>query len=490
MKHSYLITGALAVCLALQTGTSRAQTAASSPYVTVAGTVSPDRYACSLGLRADGTLWSWGVNQAGQLGYNTSGGLGAYPTPQQIITPATATPGTVWTHFTIATNAVFALRSDGSLWAWGDIFGHGPTGAYGSLPRLISPPSTAAPGTVWTQLSAGSRHMLALRSDHSLWTWGGPTYTANGINQYSNVPVPVPTPASAAPGTYWTHISAGDEYSMALRSDGTLWGWGNNYYGVLGVYQNQGAFKDLPPTQVPDPPTAAAGTTWTYVKAGNFLTAALRSDGSLWTWGGTNVYEPLKQIPIPSTAPASARWMAITVGDDCYGALLSDSTLWTWGGNSHGQLGIGVTTFQTNPIQEYRRSHWSTVAMGNQFSLAIDSKGDIYGTGFNGLGALGDGTTQTNRLVFTRSLSPLLAAAPPRTLPAPQASPNPAHDYLSVPGLAPTATLRLHDAQGRLVREARPVAGRLDVRGLSPGLYLLTVQEPGQASRAARVVLE
>ncbi|PJJ54726.1 RCC1 domain-containing protein [Hymenobacter chitinivorans] len=491
MKHKYFLRGCLVWCLALRAGSGMAQTPTTSPFVAVDGSVATYY---TMALRADGSLWSWGINRDGQLGYPTTTEIS--PTPQEVKILAATGPRTVWTQVTAGANTAFALRSDGSLWAWGTNYGRygngNQTSPGGTSPTAIPHPATAAAGTVWTQVEAGSVHTLASRSDNTLWAWGsnssGALGDGSGLSQ--SAPILIPTPTGAAPGTRWTQLSCGSSYSMALRSDGTLWGWGENYFGALGVSTNQNSFTPVPITQIPAPAGAAAGTTWTRVVAGNDHTLAMRSDGSLWVWGNsgsTNL--AMQRVAVPATAPASAQWVDFAAGYIFSGALLSDGTLWTWGSNLDGQLGLNSTTFQSTPRQEFTRSRWTKVTMGSSFTLALDPQGLVYGSGYNVQGSLGDGTT-INRLTFKPSLAPVLAATAPRLLLAPQPTPNPAHDYLTLPDVAPTATLRLHDTQGRLMREARPVAGTVDVRGLAPGLYLLTVQEPGHTSRAARVVLE
>jgi alpha-tubulin suppressor-like RCC1 family protein len=394
-----------------------------------------------------------------------------------------------------------ALRSDHTLWAWGANhmgqlgLGHDLHLTDTSKPGLVAVPAAAAAGTTWAQVATGAWHTMALLSDGTLWGWGDDRTGCiiDGVETYQPVPISIPTPSGATPGSQWKQVSCGTYSTMALRSDGTLWGWGYNTYQQLGHAFQAGSTNPTPAMLVPTPTDAAPGTTWTRVICGAFLTMAMRSDGTLWCWGqGSGQKEDLgmKQIPTPATAAPGTIWTDFSAGNNFYAALRSDGTLWSAGTNNFGELGINNTHmyYYYQPLQqEFTNNRWTHLSAGWQFMLATDADGNIYGTGHNEHSNLGDGTT-TDRYRFNRTR--VLATALPRTLPALQPTPNPARDFLVLPGLTPTATLRLHDTQGRLVREGRMVAGKLDVRGLAPGLYLLSVQEPGQASRTARVVLE
>ncbi|TGE21966.1 T9SS type A sorting domain-containing protein [Hymenobacter aquaticus] len=473
---------------------AQAQTPATSPYVAVDGANSTFT---SLALRADGSLWSWGDNRYGQLGYATPNAA-RNAVPAQVPPPASAAAGTKWASFAVGSNYALALRTDGSLWVWGLDFGNYGTGTTSSVggpaPVRVPEPATAAAGTTWTQVAVGNSHNVALRSDGTLWAWGlnSSGEVGDGTTTRRPTPIRIPTPATAAPGTTWTQLSCGASYTLALRSDGTLWGWGSNRFNELSMPLNQGTDLPVPPTQVPAPAGAAPGTTWVRVVAGSSHSVALRSDNTLWEWGptpSTTTSRLVRPVPTPSGVAPGTQWTELGAGYGFSAALRSDGTLWGWGTSSIGQLGLGPAISAIVPTQEVTYSQWAHLSGASGYTLAIDQQGRVYGSGSNSFGELGDGTT-TDHLTFKPSLAPVLAATAPRTLPAPQPWPNPAHDYLRVPNLAPAATVRLHDTQGRLVRDTRPTAGQVDVRGLSPGLYLLTVQEPGQASRAARVVLE
>lgn len=467
-----------------------AQAQPTAPYLKVGG--------CSMGfgsmaLRADGTLWGWGDNRHGQAGNGVVSNYRVVPT--LVSRPAAAAAGTTWTDFTLSNVFAIGLRSDGTLWAWGDNYGSFGDGTQIShfTPSLVPAPAAAAAGTVWTQVSSGATHTLALRSDGTLWGWGGNYFgtVGDGTSTDRLLPVLIPTPTGAAAGTTWTQVSCGAYHTLALRSDGTLWSWGNNVFGQLGHSMGQGTQTGLPTTLVPAPAGATPGSRWVRVVGGNDHTLALRSDGTLWSWGNGYTGLTMNQIPTPTGAAAGTTWTEFAAGYIFSAALRSDGTLWTWGLNGYGQLAVNTTASYTTPQREFTRSTWSHVGAGSGHTLAVDLPGLVYGSGDNAQAELGDGTT-TGRLLFARSLAPMLATAPAQPA-AVQALPypNPAREYCYLPGASAAANLRLHNALGQLVRETVPTADHsLDVRGLPAGLYLLTVQEPARPAYTVRVVVE
>src|SRR5208283_3264220 len=155
--------------------------------------------------------------------------------------------------------------------------------------------------------------------------------------------------------TNWTAVAAGVMHSVALKSDGTLWAWGDNSYGELGdtTTANQSS-----PEQIALPgslTTDAVNHEWAATAAGNYFTIALKSDGTLWAWGynangrlgiGTWDYNAHSS---PVQVGTDANWTAAAAGDSHVLALKSDGTLWAWGWNGDGQLGDGRNGDQYSP---------------------------------------------------------------------------------------------------------------------------------------------
>jgi alpha-tubulin suppressor-like RCC1 family protein len=184
-----------------------------------------------------------------------------------------------------------------------------------------------------------------------------------------------------------TQVSAGGLHSLALRSDGTVWAWGNNFYGQLGDGTVNSA-SVLAPVQV------KGLTGVVQVSAGGLHSLALRSDGTVWTWGndGTGL-----DNRTPVQVPGLSGVTKISAGDLFSLALRSDGTVWAWGRNQNGQLGNGTTTDSPVPVQVFGLSQVTNISAGFDASLATRTRGitaitSVWTWGGNGSGQLGDGT--------------------------------------------------------------------------------------------------
>jgi len=183
---------------------------------------------------------------------------------------------------------------------------------------------------------------VGLREDGSLWAWGANPGGQLGVNS-SNTRVLKPQPVAGPTG--WRTISAGLAHTVGVRTDGTLWAWGANGDGQIALGTNLGSRVPIP---------ISADNTWVSASAGIGHTVALRSDGTLWGAGrndagqlaqaSTNRVTTLRQIETNST------WCAVAAGERHTLALRSDGAIWAWGANSSGQLGNG-TFIGTNQPQ-------------------------------------------------------------------------------------------------------------------------------------------
>ena len=274
---------------------------------------------------------------------------------------------------------MLALRNDGTLWSWGsNVLGQLGDGT--TATRLG--PVQVGGATNWATLAAGWNNSFALRSDGTLWAWGSNIDSALGDGSTVSRTSPVQIGAS----TLWDSVAAGAGHSMAVRADGTLWGWGGNSYGELGT--GSGSIFSTP-TQ------AGAGTDWRAVSAGSAHSAGLRADGSLWTWGA-NDYGQLGHgtttgRTVPVRIGTAANWSAIAAGLSYTLALKSDGTLWAWGRNDVGQLGDGTTTSRSAPVQVGSATNWIAFEQGAFHSLAVRNDGTLWSWGYSSDGQLGDG---------------------------------------------------------------------------------------------------
>jgi alpha-tubulin suppressor-like RCC1 family protein len=338
-------------------------------------------------------LWVWGNNAFGQLGDNT---LSNRQTP---IT--TFAGGANWKQVSCALGGfhIAAIKTDGTLWTWGRN-AYGQLGGNTTTDRL-TPVTTFSGGTNWKQVAGGGEYTAAIKTDGTLWTWGRNNNGQLGDNTTTNRSIPVTTFAG---GNNWKQVACGDSHTEAIKTDGTLWTWGNNTFGQLGINQSGSTTNRTTPVT-----TFAGGTNWKQVACGRFHTAAIKTDGTLWTWGynyaalGNNITGN-RFTPV-TTFAGGTNWKQVAGASDHTAAIKTDGTLWTWGSNYSGQLGINITSQRRVPVTTFfGGTNWKQVFGGDQYTAAIKTDGTLWTWGRNLNGQLGDNTTtQRNTPVTTFS---------------------------------------------------------------------------------------
>lgn len=324
----------------------------------------------SLAIKQDGSLWAWGYNGYGQLGDGTTTGRNV---PGQVMTGVVA----------VAAGAYHALaiKTDGSLWAWGSN-GNGQLGDGTTTQRLRAVPvlDNGRPMTGVVAVAAGSDHSVAIKTDGSLWAWGlnSDGQIGNGTTVRSLIPVRVIDGGTSA-------VAVGAKHTLALKTDGTLWGWGRNANGQIGkgdTYNRlspvsimtgvravaageshslaiksdgtlrawganaRGQIGDNSTTDRLAPIQVQGLTGVTEVAAGDLYTLALKTDGSLWAWGYNGEGRLGDGTTTQRLLPVRVSVLSVVVAMDGGGghslALRPDGTLWAWGYNGSGQAGNGT----------------------------------------------------------------------------------------------------------------------------------------------------
>ena len=312
-------------------------------------------------IKTDGTLWSWGRNFNGNLGDNT---------PTEKSSPIqTVSGGTNWKLVACGRLNTTAIKTDGTLWLWGSN-AYGALGDGSSIVHRSSPIQTVASGTNWKQVAGGASHTAAIKTDGTLWTWGRNTNGQLGDNSITHRSSPVQTVAG---GTNWKLVAGGYYHTAAIKTDGTLWTWGRNLQGQLG--DNSIAHRSSPVQ------TVSGGTNWKLVESGDYHTAAIKTDGTLWTWGlnfttgqlGDNTINN-RSSPVQTVA-GGTNWKQVTGGRLNTAAIKTDGTLWLWGSNAYGALGDGSSiVHRSSPIQTVAGgTNWKSVAKGSFHTIALSS---------------------------------------------------------------------------------------------------------------------
>jgi len=311
-------------------------------------------------------LWTWGQNNYAQLGINDGVNKS---------TPVTTfAGGTNWKQVSVGgpINFLFAagIKTDGTLWTWGN----GGFGALGNASNTnrSTPVTTFAGGTNWKQVYCSVNHVVAIKTDGTLWLWGNGANGELGHNKATSSNTPVTTFAG---GNNWRQASGPAASTGAIKTDGTLWVWGFNANGQLGI--NFGGFTSAAVKSTPVT-TFAGGTNWKEVK-GSY---ALKSDGSFWRW-----YSPPGVHSTPIIMFSGNNWKTIS---SRYAGIKTDGTLWVWGANDQGQLGTNDTIYRSTPVTTFAGgTNWKQVSIMFNFTTAIKTDGTLWSWGNNYYGQLG-----------------------------------------------------------------------------------------------------
>jgi len=337
----------------------------------------------SLGIKGDGTLWAWGANSNGQLG------TGGEPEADQPV-PVPVAQGSTWSQVSAGYRYTLGIKTDGGLWAWG-INDDGQLGTGVQFMDLFLP-FQVTQGSTWSQVSAGYQHTLGIKTDGSLWAWGANSYGQLGIGESL---VNQPTPMPVASGSSWFQASAGEFHTLGIKTDGTLWAWGSNYKGALGI--------GIPPGETHEPSPELNVGPFVQVSAGYYYTLGLQysQERYLWSWGDNDngqlgIGEPLVNFSsVPAPVFSGLPWVQVSAGFSHSLGIKTDGSLWAWGNNERGELGTGDDNArQYSPIQVGKEMDWVSVSAGNFFSLGLRSDGCLYAWGLNDHGQLGLGDIQ------------------------------------------------------------------------------------------------
>jgi alpha-tubulin suppressor-like RCC1 family protein len=312
----------------------------------------------SLGVRQNGTAWAWGYNGSGQLGDNSTVNKSA---------PVSVVGGfTDWCQVSAGSNHSLGVRTGGTLYAWG-CNGQGRLGD-NTTDRKSSPVSVVGGFTDWCQVSAGGEQSLAVRQNGTAWSWGSGFCGQLGDNTFTAKSSPV----SVVGGfTDWCQVSAGtNSFSLAVRQNGTAWAWGCGGNGRLGN-NNPGITRCSPVSVI------GGFTDWCQISAGSDFSLAVRQNGTAWAWG----YNGCGRLGNNSTADRSSpvsviggftNWCRVSAGGSFSLAIRTNGTAWAWGRNSSGQLGTDNTTSRSSPVSVVGGfTSWCRVSAGCNHSLAI-----------------------------------------------------------------------------------------------------------------------
>ncbi|MEY5014798.1 MAG: hypothetical protein RIS92_1156, partial [Verrucomicrobiota bacterium] len=349
-----------------------------------------------VGVKADGSLWAWGGNGSGQLG------LGGGRVGETVLVPEVVGSWSDWEEVSAGDNFTVGIRRSEvlvggvsqtrrTLWAWGgNESGQLGVGDVG----MRAEPVQVGVLTDWVKVSAGRDFVMGLRSDGSLWGWGsnGSGQLGNGTMVGSRVPVQV------GALKVWKGVSAGRGHVLGVRVDGSMWAWGWNGFGQLGV----GTTRDSAV-----PVRVGSGTGWAEAYAGLNSSYGRGVDGRLSAWGGNASGQlgdgSVVQRLVPVGVSGGMTWRSVSVGREHVLGVGTDGVLRGWGSNVNAQLGVVLSgrTMSMVPVAVDGATDWASVCAGDAQGYGMKRGGGVLAWGNGKLGQLGNGLSGANLLLVT-----------------------------------------------------------------------------------------
>jgi alpha-tubulin suppressor-like RCC1 family protein len=312
----------------------------------------------SFAIKTDGTLWAWGLASSGQLGLNSTINSSS---------PVQVGALTNWAQVSAAAINTGAVKTDGTLWSWGAA-SSGRLGNNDTTTNISSPIQIGAL-TDWVKVSLGGSFSTALKTNGTIWSWGGGSYGQLGINEslgFGNRSSPVQIGFL----TNWAQVESGGTAAFARTTSNALYAWGRAGQGNTG---QDDRISRSSPTQV------GGLTNWALVSSSGYFVMAIKTDGSLWSWGfdGNAGYLGLNTTTINRSSPTQVggltNWAKLEHGPNAYhtAAIKTDGTLWCWGSNGAGELGTNDIVRRSSPVQ-IGSSTWTRANTGFLVTIAIE----------------------------------------------------------------------------------------------------------------------
>lgn len=275
-------------------------------------------------------------------------------------------------------DAMILLAPDGSLWAWGGMRNQ----LEGVLPTRMRATSPVRVGTDtdWQRATVGALGVLAVKTNGTLWGWGkSPEGELLTVSKTTGLP-----PRQLGKDTDWADMHMGHGHVLALKRNGSLWAWGRNTYGAVG---------DGSGTNVLVPTHILPGTKWRQVDGPAFNSFGIQTDGTIWGWGHELVSGTKSHLLTPVQLDPGTNWSTLAAGDFAVLAIRTDGTLWICGQNIARFAAGAAVRASPHMVQVGSDTDWSEVHAGGSYFVARKKNGSWWSCGENQHGQLGLGTT-------------------------------------------------------------------------------------------------
>ena len=410
----------------------------------------------TVAIKSDGSLWAWGKNIYGQLGDGTF---------ENKLRPVRIGNDSDWEYVSAGSEHTVAIKKDGTLWAWGqNLYGQVGDDTYTdcNVPKRISADKN------WKTISAGSIFNLALKTDGSMWSWGWNDHYELGNGNTFNLTVPTMVGRSFD----WDSVSASTLSATAIKTDNSIWSWGANVEGSLGAVTLQ---FQVEPAQI--------GTTifnYKTTSSGGFTSMNIKLDGTLWGWGfngyGTVGNGTSSNVSVPTKIGNDHDWAIAVTSTSTTRAIKNNGSLWVWGKNDIGQLGDGTTQNRNVPVRIAENTVWKTISGRRDFTVALDTDNGLWAWGDNSFGQLGDGTTENQtipEMINSECISLALLAANDVQKLSLKMYPNPATNILHLESDNLIDHIKISDMTGKILFEQSGNISSVSVQHLPQGIYIL-----------------
>lgn len=417
------------------------------------------------GIKTDGTLWQWGYFYSGSTG-----------TTQYY--PVQVGTDTDWESVSTGRNHRAAIKNNGTLWTWG----HRSSLGMGNLTSDITQPTQVGTDTDWKSVDChNAPHTLAIKENGTLWGWGVNYQGAAGLPPNSSDAPIVYFPTQIGTDTDWKFATVAFKaalpigyfwsYSMAIKNDNSLWVWGNNSFGQLGLPTTLNTYV---PTQITSMGSVAS------ISSSAFNTHAIKTDGTLWACGNNNWGQLGDGTTISRTSftqiGTENSWNSVSSGENHTVLTKTDGTLWACGNNYYGALGTGNNVDSLVPVQIGSGTDWVEVSAGIDKSQALKTNGTLWSFGANySYGVLGIGPNITFRNypseVLCNSLDTEIFTSENINI-----YPNPVQETLhfQLNTNSPFIKVIIYDLLGKAVVELNNNNAReVNVLGLDQGIYVI-----------------
>ena len=427
-------------------------------------------------LKTDGKIQTWGngINGLGALGFGNN---------LNVTIPTDATLVRNVKKIFSGAASTFVILQNNTLWATGNNnrgqLGNGTHGT-GNMSNSFEQIGTASD---WESISADNVQTLGIKIDGTLWGWGSNSQgkLGNGTWLDSDIPIKIGTDSN------WKEVSTNLHYTTALKTDGTLWGWG-----LLDAVGNSTI-----PVQI------GTSNDWKTLSSDMGVhTLALKNDGRLYVFGGIweinygtlGLGPTVSNAQMPTQIGTDSDWEVISASARSSSAIKTNGTLWSWGQNSVGNLGDGTQIHRFVPTQISSDTDWEKVSVGLQHVAALKSNGDLYTWGDNMQAQLGNGNYNYSMVpLFINSCTLHTQDFQKRDA---VVFPNPAKDYLTVQfnDFAIIDKIEVLDITGRLVQSKMNNENTeymmLDVSSLKAGVYVIKLTDGFNNTVSKKIIKE